>query len=49
MVHRMHPDAKKFKLMQLVIRGGARACTMDPSFGPVNEEMASSDESVDEL
>ena len=49
MVDQMHPDAKKFKLMQLVIRGGLGALSCDDHIPTLNFEDTSSDESVDEL
>ena len=48
-IDQMHPDAKKFKLMQLVIRGGLGALSCDDHIPTLNFEDTSSDESVEEL
>ena len=48
-IDQMHPDAKKFKLMQLIIRGGLRALACDDHVPTLDFEDTSSDESVDEL
>src|SRR3981189_651643 len=44
-----HTDAKKFKLMQLVIRGALGSISCDERKPALNCEDSSSDESVDEL
>src|SRR3981189_3374909 len=42
-IDQMHPDAKKFKLMQLVIRGGLGALSCDDHIPTLNFEDSSSD------
>ena len=48
-IDQMHPEAKKLKLMQLLIRGGLGALACDDHIPTLNFEDTSSDESVDEL